>query len=374
MRNAADILRRGLPTLIVLGGDAVRTEALENAHRIAAATGARLIAQGANARISRGRGRVPVDRIPYVVDTALKALAGTRHVILCGLRKPVTFFAYPNKPTTPISADADIHVLARTDQDSAEALARLADELAAPRVAIPDPGGRPEPARGRLTPESVAATLSALLPEHAVVTDEAVTFGRGFFPFTYAAEPHDWLNSTGGAIGCGPPLATGAAVGAPGRRVVALQADGSAMYTLQALWTQARENLDVTTVLLSNRKYQILLGELANVGANPGRTALDMLDLGSPDLDWTKLTAGMGVEAARADTCERFADLFAQANARQGPFLIELASHWGSESSALLDGSTSSSPPLPFGISSSALKIFKRSPMPLVVAVWPFAS
>ena len=179
--------------------------------------------------------------------------------------------------------------------------------------------------RGKLTPESVAATLSALLPEQAVVTDEAVTFGRGFFPFTYAAEPHDWLNSTGGAIGCGPPLATGAAVGAPGRRVVALQADGSAMYTLQALWTQARENLDVTTVLLSNRKYQILLGELANVGANPGRTALDMLDLGSPDLDWTKLAAGMGVEAARAETCERFADLFTQANARKGPFLIELA-------------------------------------------------
>ena len=185
----------------------------------------------------------------------------------------MTFFAYPNKPTTPVPPGVDIHVLARTDQDA----------------------------------------------------DEAVTFGRGFFPFAYAAEPHDWLNSTGGAIGCGPPLATGAAVGAPGRRVVALQADGSAMYTLQALWTQARENLDVTTVLLSNRKYQILLGELANVGANPGRTALDMLDLGSPDLDWTKLAAGMGVEAARADTCERFADLFAQANARKGPFLIELA-------------------------------------------------
>ena len=184
----------------------------------------------------------------------------------------------------------------------AEALARLADELSAPRAAVPDPGPRPEPQRGKLTPESVAATLSALLPEQAVITDEAVTFGRGFFPFTYAAEPHDWLNSTGGAIGCGPPLATGAAVGAPGRRVIALQADGSAMYTLQALWTQAREKLDVTTVLLSNRKYQILLGELANVGANPGRTALDMLDLGNPDLDWTKLAAGMGVEAdARGD-------------------------------------------------------------------------
>jgi acetolactate synthase-1/2/3 large subunit len=324
IRNAAEILRRGVPTLIVLGGEAVRAEALEHAHRIATATGAKLIAQGANARVSRGRGRVPIDRIPYVVDTAVKALAGTQHVILCGLRKPVTFFAYPNKPTTPIPPDANIHVLARPDQDAAEALARLADELGAPHAPIPDPGPRAEPARGKLTPDSVAATLAALLPDQAVVTDEAVTFGRGFFPFTYAAAPHDWLNSTGGAIGCGPPLATGAAVGAPGRRVVALQADGSAMYTLQALWTQARENLDVTTVLLSNRKYQILLGELANVGANPGRTALDMLDIGNPDLDWTKLAEGMGVAAARAETCERFADLFAQANARKGPFLIEL--------------------------------------------------
>src|SRR6185436_5479056 len=125
--------------------------------------------------------------------------------------------------------------------------------------------------RGKLTPDTVAATLSALLPEDAVITDEAVTFGRGFFPFTYAAEPHDWLNSTGGAIGCGPPLATGAAVGAPGRRVVALQADGSAMYTLQALWTQARENLDVTTVLYNNRSYAILNLELSRVGTEaPG--------------------------------------------------------------------------------------------------------
>ena len=140
------------PTLIVLGGEAVRAEALEHAHRIATATGAKLIAQGANARVSRGRGRVPIDRIPYVVDMAVKALAGTRHVILCGLRKPVTFFAYPNKPTTPIPPDANIHILARPDQDAAEALARLADELNAPRAPIPDPGPRAEPARGKLTP------------------------------------------------------------------------------------------------------------------------------------------------------------------------------------------------------------------------------
>ena len=170
----------------------------------------------------------------------------------------------------------------------------------------------------------MARSLAALLPDQAVVADEAVTFGRSFFPATYSAAPHDWLQVTGGAIGGGPPLATGAAVGAPGRRVVNLQADGSAMYTLQALWTQARERLDVTTVLFSNRKYAILIGELANVGANPGRTAMDMLDLGNPDLNWVGLANAMGVEAARAESCEAFGDLFAQSVGRRGPFLIEM--------------------------------------------------
>ena len=309
----------------MLGGEAVRAEALEHAHRIATATGAKLIAQGANARVSRGRGRVPIDRIPYVVDTAVKALAGTQHVILCGLAQAGDVLRLPEQAhhadpagrQHPRSRPARTRTPPRRSPGWPMNSARHT-RLSPTRVRAPNPPAASSP-RNPSPPR-----CAALLPDQAVVTDEAVTFGRGFFPFTYAAAPHDWLNSTGGAIGCGPPLATGAAVGAPGRRVVALQADGSAMYTLQALWTQARENLDVTTVLLSNRKYQILLGELANVGANPGRTALDMLDIGNPDLDWTKLAEGMGVAAARAETCERFADLFAQANARKGPFLIEL--------------------------------------------------
>ena len=151
-----------------------------------------------------------------------------------------------------------------------------------------------------------------------------MTFGRGFFANTKAAPHHDWLNVTGGAIGGGPPMALGAAIGAPGRRVINMQADGSAMYTVQALWTQAREKTDVTTVLLSNRKYQILLGELANVGANPGRTALDMMDIGNPDINWPMLANSMGVEAARTDNAEGFADLLAHSLKRSGPFLIEL--------------------------------------------------
>jgi acetolactate synthase-1/2/3 large subunit len=262
--------------------------------------------------------------VPYVVEIAVKAMAGTKQLILAGSRKPVTFFAYPNQPQTSIPQDAEIHILARPDQDVVESLARLADALGCPDVAPPDNGRRPEPGRGKLTPESVAATLGALMPENAVIADESVTFGRGFFAGTKAAPPHDWLNVTGGAIGGGMPMATGAAIGAPGRQVINLQADGSAMYTVHALWTQAREKLDITTVLFSNRKYQILLGELANVGANPGRVALDMMDIGNPDIDWPALAGSMGVEAARTDSAEGFADLLAHSLKRSGPFLIEL--------------------------------------------------
>ena len=324
--NAANILRRGQPTLIILGGEAVRAEASGSCpadrrrHRRAAdRTGCqcqdrtRPRAGAGGSDPLRGRYRSEGAGRHQARDPVRTAQAGD---ILC-----------LSQQADHAASGRRRHPRPRPPRPGCGRGARPAGgrpclrRRSRSRIPVPVPSRRAASSR----PRSVAATLAALLPEDAVVTDEAVTFGRGFFPFTYAAAPHDWLNSTGGAIGCGPPLATGAAVGAPGRRVVALQADGSAMYTLQALWTQARERLDVTTVLLSNRKYQILLGELANVGANPGRTALDMLDIGNPDLDWTKLAEGMGVEAARAETCERFADLFAQANARKGPFLIELA-------------------------------------------------
>ncbi|MCO4861926.1 acetolactate synthase large subunit [Cupriavidus sp. WGlv3] len=326
VQQAARVLRSGQPTLIVLAGSALREAPLADAHRIAAATGARLISPMSNARVARGRGRLAVDRVPYSGDAARDKLAGIRNVILVGATAPVTFFAYPGKSPRPYPEDAAVHVLARPEEDLAEALARLADELGArqaqlPAAAIPAPV---EPARGAVTSEAVARTLTALLPEQAIVVEESVSFGRAFYPGTVHAAPHDWLQLTGGAIGAGLPLALGAAVAAPGRRVVALQADGSAMYTLQSLWTMAREQLDVTVVLLANRKYAILLGELAGVGANPGKTALDMLDIGNPDLDWVKLASGMGVEGAQATDMEGFADLFRMANARKGPFVIEL--------------------------------------------------
>ncbi len=328
VRGVAQVLRGGggQGVLLLLGGLALREGAQRQAQRIAAATGAALMCEGSNARIQRGRGRLPLDRVPYVVEQATEALKGVRHLVLVNAKAPVGFFGYPGKPSLLYPEDAQIHVLTRLDQDAEAALAALAEEIGAPRSAeAPDPGPRPEAGRGTLSPEGLARTVAALMPEGSVVVDEAVTYGRGFFPHTHAAPPHDWLQNCGGAIGYGPPAATGAAVAiGPGRRVIGLQADGSAMYTVQALWTQARERLPVTTVLLSNRKYQILIGEYRNVGANPGRTAMDMLDLGNPDIGWVQLANGMGVEAARAETLDRCADLMAQSFARPGPFLIEL--------------------------------------------------
>ena len=324
VEEAAAALRSGGPTVLLLGGRALRAGALATAHRICAATGARMLAQTSNGRIERGEGRTSIERVPYPVDAAVAALSGTKHLVLVGAPPPVGFFAYPNKPSLMAPPDCTIHVLARPEHNGADALLRLAEALGAPDASPLPTMPRAEPARGAVTPETVAQTLAALLPEDAVVVDESVSFGRSFFTMTQDAARHDWLQITGGAIGCGIPLATGAAVGAPGRRVVNLQADGSAMYTLQGLWTQAREKLDVTTVILSNRKYAILLGEYRGVGANPGRTAMDMMDLANPEIDWRRLAEGMGVEAARTDTLDGFADLFAQANARPGPFLIEL--------------------------------------------------
>ena len=323
--EVARMLRRGEPAMLLLGGKALRAPALALAHRIAAATGARLLAQQSNGRIARGQGRVPIERVPYPVDQALSVLAGTRLLVLVGSRAPVGFFAYPGKPGRMTPPDCVVQVLARPEHDQEAALAALAEALGAGEAPPPEAGPRPEAVRsGAITPEAVGRTLAALMPEQAVIADESVTYLRGSFAATHAAPPHDWLQVTGGAIGGGMPIATGAAVGAPGRRVINLQADGSAMYTLQALWTQARERLDVTTIIFSNRKYAILLSELAAVGANPGRTALDMLDLSNPDLEWPLLAHGMGVEAARAESMEQFCDLLTRSFTRPGPFLIEL--------------------------------------------------
>lgn len=322
--KAAQILRRGGKTMLILSGTALRADALALAQGIVEATGARMLAQTSNGRIEHGAGRVAIERVPYPVDQAIAALAGTETLILIGGLAPVGFFAYPDKPSRMYPEGCAIHVLARPEQDGRAALVRLATALGVGPSATVAVRSTTGPARGAIGPEAFAQSAAALLPENAIVVDESVTFGRSLYSACAGAASHDWLALTGGAIGDGIPLATGAAIGAPGRRVVGMQADGSAMYTLQGLWTQAREKLDVTTIIFSNRSYAILLGEYRNVGANPGRTAMDMLDLSNPNLDWVKLAGGLGVEAARAETMEQFADLFVQANARPGPFLIEL--------------------------------------------------
>ena len=324
--NAAKILRSGESTVLLLGGHALRGPNLELAGQIANATGARVMAQGANARIERGAGRVAVNRIPFSVDIALQVLDGVQHIILIGAKPPVAFFAYPGKPSLLSPPGCQHHQLAYIGDDLHHTLAWLADEVDATHTpASLQPLDRPAIPDGALSKDSIAAVLGALIPENAIIADEAVNTGRDFFRRTAGAPAHCWLNNTGGSIGLGMPLATGAAVACPDRKVICLSGDGSAMYTVQSLWTQARENLDVTTVVFANRSYEILLGELANVGAqNAGRSALDLLDLRRPDLDFVQMAQSMGVPGSHVDYNESFAKALQKGLASPGPYLVEV--------------------------------------------------
>jgi len=324
IRSIARTLRKGKPSMLVLAGQALSEEGLIAAQRVAQVSGAKLRTQGQIPRMARGRGRVPVDRIPYVVEKALDVFADIEHVILVAAKHPTGFFAYPDKPSRVTSPDANVEVLARPEQDVVGALEQLADELGAPAsVEIPKAGTKPELVKGEFEPVAFATTLAALLPENCIVSEDAVTSGRALFPPTFNAAPCDWVQNTGGAIGQGFPVATGAALACPDRKVVCLQADGAGMYTLQALWTQAREKLDVINVVFANRIYKILHGELLAVGAQPGHASNELFDLARPELNWVNLANGMGVEATRVNTLEGFADAFKAAAGRRGPFLIE---------------------------------------------------
>ena len=323
--NAARVLRSRRPTLLLLAGDAAFAAGQQWAWRVAQACGAAIMLDYVCAHVQRGRGRLPIERVPYGMEAAIKALARFEHIILVGAKAPVGFFAYPGLPSVQYAPSTQLHTLARPEKSATEALQALADALGAAAVAMPDVGPRPSAASGAPTPEAVAQTVAALMPDNAIVSDESISYGRGFYPHTFAAPEHDWLHLGGGAIGDGMPVATGAALGAgKARRVINLQADGSAMYSLQSLWTQARERLPVTTILLNNSKYNILIGEYKNVGATPGATAMSMLDLGNPGISWVGLAQGMGVAAARATSMEECADLMRASFAQDGPFLIEL--------------------------------------------------
>ena len=326
VEKIAAAMRDGQPSMLLLAGEALGEAGLRAANRISHATGARLRTPTQVARMARGRGRVPVDRVPYVVDAALKVLDGTRHLVLAGAKAPIGFFAYPGKPSMLWPKDCEVHRLAGAEEDVVGALEDLADALSAARdTPIREDVAKPELHGGPFKPETFGLTLAALLPENAIVAEDAVTSGRALFPLTWGAAPHDWIQITGGAIGHAFPAATGAAIACPERKVVCLQADGAGMYSLQALWTQARENLNVVNVVFANRRYAILQGELAAVGAQPGPASRELFDLSRPEIRWTKLAEGMGVEAVRVETLEGFADAFTSAGARRGPFLIEFS-------------------------------------------------
>ncbi|MEE3064864.1 MAG: acetolactate synthase large subunit [Actinomycetota bacterium] len=322
--EVAEVLRSGEPAVIMVGGDATRGPGLAAAARIAEATGARWLCETFPTRLERGAGVPAVERLAYFAEAATAQLDGAKHLILAGAKSPVSFFAYPNMPSDLVPAGCEVHVLADY-LGAADALIALADEIASGAVAPLAAASRPQLPTGALTSASAADVIGALLPERTIVVDESNTSGLLLAQATAGAPAHDWLALTGGAIGYGIPTAVGAAVAAPDRPVLCLESDGSAMYTIAGLWTQARENLNVTTVLYDNSAYDILRIELQRVGAGsaPGPKALDLLDLSRPTMDFVKISEGMGVPARRVSTAEEFADALREGFAEPGPHLID---------------------------------------------------
>jgi acetolactate synthase-1/2/3 large subunit len=311
--------------MLLLGGNALTERGLRAASRISAATGARLLAETFPARMERGAGVPGVDRLAYLAELAEAQLAGVSHLILAGARAPVSFFAYPGRASDLVPADCSVTVLADSDQDVETALEALAGQVAPETRPVLTELASPPPAEpGPLTAISLANTIAASLPEHAIVVDEANTSGFAL-PMALARAPrHTLLTLTGGAIGQGLPAATGAAIAAPDRPVLSLEADGSALYTIQALWTQAREQLNVTTVLINNAAYAILRMELARTAAGPaGERAARMLDLSGPTPDFTQISTGLGVPATRVTTAGELDRALRLAYAEPGPHLIE---------------------------------------------------
>jgi acetolactate synthase-1/2/3 large subunit len=329
IESVREVLESEEPVVILLGGRALRERGLRAAASIAEGTGATVLAETFPARLERGGGLPPIQRLAYLGEMATGQLASARHVVLVDTPAPVSFFAYPNQPSELWPTGCALHTLAGPEHDVIGALEALAVSVRPPGSS--EKGGisdRPPPLlvrpTGSLTSESLAAAIAFTLPEGAVVVDESNTAGVFLPGATEGAPRHDWLCNTGGAIGQGLPVATGAAIGAPDRPVLAIQADGSAMYTLQALWTQAREGLDVTTVLLSNRAYAILNLELSRVGAGAGGPRAErLLELSSPDLDFIALAQGMGVPATQATTAEELVVQLHHALHEPGPRLIE---------------------------------------------------
>ena len=326
VERAAAMLRSGSPTAILMAGNALYGNGLRTAGRIAAATGARLLAPYPITRLERGAGIPRVDRVQYVLEQGIEQFKEFQNLILIGARAPIAYFAYPGKNSEFTSPDCEIHTLASPGEDYLAALDALAVALSlrGDEVAGEKPE-RPAMPRGEITLPGLAAAVGALLPENTIVVDESMTSGRGLMAATKGCPPHDWLGNTGGSIGIALPMAVGAAVASPNRRVLCLTADGSAMYTAQALWTMAREGLNVTTVVFANRDYAVLKREFSYLGiGNPGARAASMFEIGRPDLDWTMLAKGMGVPGIRVNSLDAFGKALQAGFEGEGPALIEV--------------------------------------------------
>jgi acetolactate synthase-1/2/3 large subunit len=324
--SAAAQLLRAEGTALLLGGTATTGHALDAAGRLAAHTRVPVFADRNAPRISSGRGRFHPQTVPYFPEPAMALLSGVRHLVLVETQPPVSFFGYPNSPSCLLPPECSVFALAERSEDGAAALESLADACGAPPLApsVAPPAPELSIDERALTADAVGACLAAQLPESAILSDEMVSCGAMVVPHLLRAAPHDRLPVTGGSIGQGLPVAVGAACACPDRKVVALEADGSGMYTLQSLWTMAREKLDIVTVIFANRRYQILEIEMRRTGAPGfGKIANGMIDIGHPTMDWVHLAAGMGVAATRAATVAEFDAQLRAAFETRGPRLIE---------------------------------------------------
>jgi acetolactate synthase-1/2/3 large subunit len=325
--DALAMLRSGKSCMIMIGGREVDGNRGLMLSRIGKASGARVTTDTFPARVFRGAGTAVLDRLPYLAELAIDSIKDVEQLILIGAKAPVSFFAYPNVPSAIAPQGCEQFQLAGPNDDIDQVLEALLERLDAIDVE-PDvhPLEIPEPPSGDLDANSVAQSLAHYMPENAVVVDEAITTGLAIFPLTTTTQPHDWLSQTGGSIGWGLPAAVGAAIACPTRKVICLEGDGSAMYTIQSLWTMARENLDITVVIFNNRKYSILEMEFARTGARggaPGPKAASTLDIGGPDMDFVAMAQGMGVQASRATTAQEFNEQLEQALQAAGPRLID---------------------------------------------------
>jgi acetolactate synthase I/II/III large subunit len=322
---AAKALQGGGRAGMLLGGKALREPGLRAAARIAAVTGTKLFAERNVARLERGAGLPAVERLAYWPELVSKQLDGLEHLVLAGATAPYSSFAYEGKDSSLVPAGCAVHELSPPTSDVLRSLEDLGEALdaanAEPVLQAAFPPARPE---GPLTAAKVCQAIGATLPEWAILSDEALTSALTLPANTAGAPRHDWLTLTGGAIGQGLPVAVGAAVACPDRPVISLQADGSALYTIQSLWTMARERLDVTVVIFNNRSYAILNAEFARIGVQEaGPRARVQLELGNPDLDFVELGTGLGISSRRVDTAEQLTGALEQAIAETGPHLIE---------------------------------------------------